>query len=80
MEEFEKEYEELIIWARTLAATAEGLLPQIREALDPSSKLPENCPSHASMAELIFRGVREKLSEVTYCVDEVQKSIWKTGV
>ena len=46
---FEDAYKELTNWARSLLTTIEGSLPEIRDSLDPSTKLPENCPSHASL-------------------------------
>lgn len=80
MQDFEKEYDQLVSWTKTLLSTVEGMRSQVQEALDPASKLPEHCPSHASMAELVFRQVRKRLDEVVHCVDAVEKAIRETGV
>ena len=79
MDEFEREYDALLKWARTFVGVAEDMRPQIRKALDPATPLPDNCPSRASSGELIFRQVHGRLQSVTACVQAVEKAIWKAG-
>jgi hypothetical protein len=77
--EFEEAYERLVHCADSLKTAAEMNLPQIREAFDPNHPLPENCPSRASLAAMIFRHVRKKQVEVNGAIEDVEKAIWKIG-
>ena len=76
---FENSYERLLNWSKVLARTVESCYDQIKEALDPNTKLLQDCPSHKSMALHIYhRGVQEKFNEVEAAVSDVEKAIRKS--
>jgi hypothetical protein len=75
----EEAFQGLISRTRSLRNTVEGRIPEIRETLDPSTKLPVNYPSRASMALLIFGQVRKKLQEVNEFVPIVEDAIRRSG-
>ncbi len=80
MNEWEESYKRLRNSIKVLARTVESHYDEIKEALDPNSKLPqEGCPSHESMAELIYRRVKKKFVEVEGAVSDVEKAIRKSG-
>lgn len=74
--EFDQAYDRLRSWSRALVNVAVDMEEQVREALDPTSEIPDNCPSHASLAELVFREVKKKLREVAGAVRDVENAIW----
>ena len=76
-QEFEEAYRRLIASADGLNNSVIDDLPQIREALDPDHPLLNGCPSHGSMAELIFRHIRKYQDEVNAAIKDVEKEIWK---
>ena len=76
--EWEESYKRLLNWSNVLARTVESCYDQIKEALDPNTKLPQDCPSHESLALLIYRGVQEKFDEVEAAVSDVEKAISKS--
>lgn len=79
MEEFEKHYERLKSWSKSLARSVDTYYDQIKNALNPSTVLPPNCPSHASMAELIFGQIKSKFDEVEGAIEDIEKEILKIG-
>ena len=78
MQDVEKEYDQLVAWTNALLSAVAGTRPQVLDALNPSSSLLPNCPSHASMAAFVFHEVKKKLDEVVHSVDMVEKAIWKS--
>jgi hypothetical protein len=78
MSELEDTYQRLLSSTHSLLGTAERCLPEIHEALDPASKLPDGCPSRASMAEMIYRDVKKWFREVETAVHDVESAIWRT--
>lgn len=79
MSDFEEAYKRLKSWADSLNNVVEGSYDEIKDALNPETKLPKGCPSHASLAELVLRQVKKKLREVNGAVEDVEKAIWKEG-
>jgi hypothetical protein len=51
-------------------------IPQVKDALYKDKPLPENCPSKASLAVFILRGLRGRVEEITELFDMVEKEIW----
>ena len=76
--EWEECYKRLLNWSKVLARTVESCYDEIKEALDPNSKLLEGCPSHESMALLVYRQVEKKFDEVEAAVSDVKKAISKS--
>ena len=62
-------------WPKALSNRISTTLPEVMISLDPATKLPQDCPSHASLALLAFSGVEETLQELTFAVDCVEHAI-----
>ena len=67
-----------------VASTAESIkiladtdLPQVKEVLYENKPLLEGCPSRASMAEFILRGIRGRTEELTELLNMLEKQIWE---
>ncbi len=56
---------ELEGWSKSVGRQATAMIPQVREAIEKDSPLPENGPSKASMATLILDQIGKPVSEVT---------------
>lgn len=76
--EWEESYKRLLNSSKVLARTVESYHDEIKEALDPNTKLPQDCPSHESLALLIYRQVKKKFVEVEGAVSDVEKAISKS--
>jgi hypothetical protein len=66
-----------------IASTAESIkiladtdLPQVKEVLYEDKPLLEGCPSRASMAELILRGMKGRIEELTELLAMLDTEIW----
>jgi len=79
MSEFDKAYKRLQRASRIFVSEVDRLYDEIKEALNPENELPENCPSHGSLAELIFREVKEAFREVEGAIKDVENAIYKEG-
>jgi hypothetical protein len=79
MEKTKKALKNLEEWSNSLNYAIKDYAPQIIEALDKSIPLPDGCPSHASLANLISESILKKLSEVNYAFKDLQDSIWDEG-
>ncbi|HEY5124692.1 MAG TPA: hypothetical protein VIK14_13255 [Ignavibacteria bacterium] len=66
-------------WSNSLNYVIKDLTPQILDALDKTKPLPENCPSNASLADLISDGIFKKLSEVNSAYNDLKEAIWEEG-
>ena len=62
--------------AQSVKILANTDLPQVKEILYEDKPLPEGCPSRASMAELILRGIKGRIEELTELLDDLDKQIW----
>lgn len=65
-------------WTNILNETAHDCTRQIRDTLKPGFRLPEGVPSHASMAELILRKVKQRLADAQTAVEDLENAIWAT--
>ena len=74
---FEEASTELGNWTKSLGREVDSSLVEIREILGKSNG--KTFPSRRQQALLVFRKVKEKLSEVTYMVKAVDKAIRKSG-
>jgi len=52
-------------------------LPQVKEVIYENKPLPDGYPSRASMAELILRGLKRRVDEITELISMLEKEIWK---
>ena len=63
-------------WIESLHLAAQSDLAEIENALfDKKYKIPEGCPSRASMAGLILRHTEGKLSEVNAAIKEFKEAL-----
>lgn len=76
---FKDAYDMLISWSRSLVNAVEGCRSEIEETLKGNCKLPENCPSHASLASMAYSDVRKKFVEVDGFVRIVDQKIRNGG-
>lgn len=75
MSELDKASGDLVGWTECLLATVEGLLPQVRAALDPSAGVPPGFPSRAALAELILDEVGKRLRDVERAAEAVRAAV-----
>jgi hypothetical protein len=61
--------------ARTLFKIVEIVLPELKKSLDPTVRLPRNCPSHAAAAMLVVKDVRDSLEQVSFAVQCLECAI-----
>lgn len=78
MSELEKAHDRLVEWTASLFREVESSRLRIRDTLDPSTTLPDNCPSRAAAAVMELGGVKERLTEVQGAIKDVEAAIWKT--
>jgi hypothetical protein len=72
-------YKLLISWSESLLHEVKASQAEMLSIFDTSTKLPADCPSRASMAQLVLRGVKEKLFEVSGALVIVEAAIRKSG-
>jgi hypothetical protein len=61
----------------SLQMTTQSILPEVRDAIEGRTELPDGCPSRESLASLVFRQIREKLNEVNAAIVIAETSIWR---
>lgn len=66
---------ELPKWTKYLDSKARECVPQIRDALKPGTRLPQGCPSPASMALLILADVTKRMRDVQGVLTDLEKSL-----
>jgi hypothetical protein len=62
-------------FSRVLVRKVEVRLPEIKQALAPSTPLPKGCPDHAALALLILRDVKKPMSEMVAAIELIEARI-----
>lgn len=75
--ELETLLNELQHWADSVGRQTTAMIPQVRDAIDENTSLPEGCPSRASMAVLILDQIGKPISEVTGIMEMVRKHLFE---
>lgn len=74
--ELREKLERLSQWIDSLHIAAQSDLKEIQNTLfDKKYKLPEGCPSRASVAELVLRHTEKKLLEVNATFKEFREAL-----
>lgn len=76
MENVSEAYDRLVEWANNLKRSVEADRKEFEDTLAGKTKLPDNCPSRASMGHLVFRGVEQALDELNAAKRDVEKAMW----
>jgi hypothetical protein len=79
MEKTKRAIKQLEEWSNSLNYAIKEYGSQIINALKDETKLPENCPSRASLADLISGQIYKKLDEVNAAYKDLINAIWEEG-
>jgi hypothetical protein len=72
-------YDMLASWTRSLLAVIQEHRAEIEEILTGTGELPKGCPSHGSLASLVFGDARKKFTEVKGMMEIVDRKIRHGG-
>lgn len=81
MTKVEEAYKRLTTWTASLNMDVQSeTFDYLRQILyDDNIKLPDNCPSRASLAQMQIRGIEKKLDEVNAAFKALEDAIWEEG-
>jgi len=79
MHNLEKAYGDLELWADSMIESIKEHRKELFEATDANKDLPEGCPSHSSMALLIFKQIDDDLEEVQAAAQNIRESLSNLG-
>jgi hypothetical protein len=75
--QMQEKLERLRSWSDTLARKVVDVLPQMESTLNGNTRLPENCPSKESAAELELRDIKGALDEVNAAFAAIKEALLK---
>lgn len=75
--ELETLLEQLEGWSQSVGTATEDAVKQVKNLIENNPKLPDNCPSQASMAELILRSIHKPLDEVSGILDMTRQHLFE---
>jgi uncharacterized protein (DUF2342 family) len=76
-EKLETLLNELEGWSKSVGRQAIAMIPQVRDAIEKDTSLPEGCPSRASMAALILSQIEKPVSEVTGIMQMIREHLFE---
>lgn len=71
----EERFQQLESWTNAFMNTVKDTIPEMRRILEGQTELPDDCPSKESMAQMVFRQVEERFSEVENAMKLVRATL-----